>query len=204
MLNQKPLARFRSLYDTEATANTLTAGYMAAVERRYAIYRETPEVAANIRLMAEGLTCERPKLGFYLCGQYGTGKSTLAHAFAEALPILRNSPDAYIPIVDADRIAHLARHDEAKFHQLCNERMLIVEDMGKEPREVQSFGNPLYPMMELIEKRYYKQRFTIITTNVDSSEVKSLYDGRTADRMREMFTIIPFGGSSFRTDFLSA
>ncbi len=177
---------------------------MAAVERRYAIFRETKETAANIRLMAEGLTCERPKLGFYLCGQYGAGKSTLAHAFAEALPVLMQSADAYIAVRDADEIAYLAQHDYTKFRQLCSEPMLIIEDMGKEAREVQAFGNVHYPMAELLDQRCEQQLFTIITTNVDSSEVKGLYGQRVAERMREMFCIIPFGGSSFRADFLSA
>ncbi len=205
MLKRRPLvARFKSLFGVEETAETLKAGYMAATERRYATFRETQEISANIRAMAEGLCSERPKLGFYLCGKYGNGKTTLAHGFQEALPVLKQSADAYIKIMDADDIAQLAQHDYPTFRQLCIEPMLIIEDMGKEPREVQDFGNVHHPMAELLERRYDHQLFTIVTTNVDSSEVKTLYGQRVADRLREMFTIIPFGGSSFRADFLSA
>ncbi len=106
--------------------------------------------------------------------------------------------------MDANDISYLALHDYPKFRQLCIEPMLIIEDMGKESREVQTFGNVHYPLCELLERRYDLQLFTIVTSNVAPPKVKELYGQRVSDRLREMFCAIEFKSNSFRADFLSA
>ena len=61
-----------------------------------------------------------------------------------------------------------------------------------------SFGNPITPIIDIIEQRYAKKDITIITTNLDADGIKNKYGARVADRMREMMQVITFTNASYR------
>ena len=76
--------------------------------------------------------------------------------------------------------------------------MLAIDDLGTEPVEVLDYGNVLYPIVDLLTRRYDRQLFTVITTNLTSEEIRAKYGERIADRLNEMMTKIVFRDSSFR------
>lgn len=195
--------RFKSVYDTKTTAQLLWRGYQEEVKFRHGEFHQTREIINNTWAMARTLTCDRPKWGIFLYGNYGTGKSTLLKAFARQLKWIDGSGEdytkgGYIRIVDARDLAYMAACDRPAFQELCRTKMLGIEDLGKEPVEVMSYGTAYNPMKELLEKRYELMRFTIITTNMLAEDINGRYGYRISDRMKEGYETIGFEGDSFR------
>ncbi len=195
--------RFKSVYDKKKTANMLWRGYQEEVIYRHGAPRITPEIVNNIWHMAEALTADNRKWGLFLCGNYGTGKTTLLKAFARQLKRIDGSGEdytrgGYIRIVDARDLAYMAASNRPAFQELCRTKMLAIEDLGKEPVDVMAYGTAHSPVKELLEKRCDLQLFTVITTNMAPEDMTERYDGRIADRMREAFEVIAFNGDSFR------
>jgi len=73
--------------------------------------------------------------------------------------------------------------------------MYCFDDLGTE-NNLKYFGNECNVMAEIILSRYDKfishRMITHITTNLNSSEIESLYGIRVRSRMREMFNLISF------------
>ena len=76
--------------------------------------------------------------------------------------------------------------------------MIGIDDLGNEPAEILEFGNPIYPIVRLIEHRYNTQAFTFITTNLTPKEIREKYGARIADRFNEMLHVIVFRDISYR------
>ena len=105
--------------------------------------------------------------------------------------------DTGIIIVDAKDIAEYAK-DLKRFHDLRSQPLLAIEDMGREPVEVMSYGNVLNPVIDLLEYRYNQQLFTLITTNLIPQEIRERYGNRIADRFNEMLDILIFRNKTYR------
>ena len=102
-----------------------------------------------------------------------------------------------IEIVDAMEISIMSK-DYNKIRNLRSRSMLAIDDLGKEPAEVLSFGNVLSPVVDLLEYRYQHQLFTAITTNLVPDELQDKYGVRIADRFNEMLQPIVFQDVSYR------
>ena len=76
--------------------------------------------------------------------------------------------------------------------------MLAVDDLGIEPLEIQDYGNILSPMVELLTRRYDRQLFTMVTTNLTPQEIRAKYGDRIADRLNEMMVKIVFRNPTYR------
>lgn len=79
-----------------------------------------------------------------------------------------------------------------------DEKLMFIDDLGAERKEVQDYGNVLTPMIDLLEHRYAKRLFTVVTTNLDADQLGEKYGARLRDRFREMFIVVPFTNRSFR------
>ena len=77
--------------------------------------------------------------------------------------------------------------------------MLGIDDLGKEPAEIVDYGNILSPVVDLIEHRYDRQLFTVITTNLPPEKIREKYGDRIADRFNEMVGRIIFRNTTYRT-----
>ena len=77
-------------------------------------------------------------------------------------------------------------------------KALGIDDLGTEPAEIVDYGNPIYPVVRLIEHRYESQSFTFITTNLTPSEIRKKYGDRIADRFNEMLHVIVFQDVTYR------
>ena len=88
--------------------------------------------------------------------------------------------------------------DRKRFAELRSERLLAIDDLGKEAAEVLDFGNALSPVIDLLEYRYQHQLFTAITTNLTNEEITKKYGKRIADRFNEMLEVIIFQDITYR------
>lgn len=190
--------------------NLLAAHYMFEVEHRLNQMRLDENTVSNLRKMAHYLTKDKPKFGVMLCGTCGNGKTTLVFALRNAITFLKDrghfdhyrnpaSPyfDFELRIADVRDVIDIYK-DRARYVELRSERLLAIDDLGKEPAEVLDYGNVTNPLIDLLEYRYAYQKFTVITTNLNSKEIREKYGARIADRFNEMLEVIVFQDISYR------
>ena len=77
-------------------------------------------------------------------------------------------------------------------------QIMIVDDLGTEPREVMEFGNVYTPLIDLITRRYEEQLYTIFTTNRTPAQLKEKYGKRIVDSLNEMVKKVVFENESYR------
>ena len=191
----------------EQAVQLMIAAYEAEVEFRHGICRLDENTTKSINSLAECLTKQSPKFGLMFCGTCGNGKTTMLFALRSAISYLAragyiqtdNSTDSSsLLVVDAKDIVSYAREPN-EMKKLAARRMLAIEDLGKEAAEVLDYGNVINPAVDLLEKRYDNQLFTVITTNLRAREIREKYGDRIADRFNEMLDVIIFKGNSYRT-----
>jgi len=207
LLRQKStVPRFRLPLTESQAADLLLAAYKAEVAYRHRTFTETRGCTDSIRKLAHLLTDkESPKFGVMLCGTQGNGKTTLLYALRSAVNYLSDhnafadngSERIGLSMVCAKDVLHYATNYKF-FAELRRKPMLAVDDVGREPAEVLSYGNALTPLTDLIEYRYNNQLFTMLTTNLKAEEVTARYGRRIADRFNEMLDVIIFTDGTFR------
>ena len=186
--------------------NVLAAHYAMEVQRRHGTPVFDANTEANLLALARYLTQQDPRFGVMMCGTCGNGKTTLLYTLQSAINDL-NRRDHFaflgrefhigLMIVDAKDITEIAKDlDELKRYR--NHQMLAIDDLGKEPTEVFNFGNVVSPVVDLLEYRYNRQMFTVVTTNLTPKEIKEKYGARIADRFNEMLEVIRFQDISYR------
>lgn len=196
----------------QPAANLLAAFYAAEVRNRGRdVIWDAPTVA-HITALAEFITSDDVHHGVMFLGSVGNGKTTLMRAFQAAINYLdvrerhfHFMDDPYtgtpchprLDFYDARALAEKVK-DKKRFDAVKNTMLLAIDDLGTDPGQKLDYGNVLTPMSELLEYRYSRDLFTIITTNLDANEMEQKYDGRIRDRMREMFARIIFEQDSYR------
>lgn len=199
---------FRFPLKTEESYRLLYTAYAAEVQlrgRKLSMDAETTRVVAET---ARFLTSPQGiKTGMMFCGTCGNGKTTLMNAIGNSLEWMRNhdifvdseNKDLYdyLTILDAKRIATDMKNDTVA-SKIKRNTLLGIEDMGREPAEVLDYGNVFSPIVDLLEYRYSSRLFTIITTNLTSSQIREKYGMRVADRLNEMLHVVVFRNTSFR------
>lgn len=102
-----------------------------------------------------------------------------------------------IQIVDAKYIAYPCKNNYEAYRKLITVNMLGIDDLGTEPSEVMDYGNVYTLVIDLLTKRYEEQLFTIITTNLTTSQIREHYGDRIADRLNEMMEKIIFKNGTY-------
>ena len=193
-------SRFRFNLSLESAIVLLTASYKVEVERRQREFSLDDNTQSNLYRLAQYITAQTPRFGVMLCGTCGNGKSTLMYAFQQALNFLAdknhfdfmgNQFKPKMTIYDSYELSQLAR-DIKEFTLIKNKPLLGIDDLGNEPVEILDYGNPIHPIIRLIEYRYINQSFTFITTNLTAKEIRTKYGDRIADRFNEMLHIIKY------------
>lgn len=157
------------------------------------------ETTQAIIKTANLLVADDGKLGILYCGKCGNGKSTMLHAIAGMLDCLceRGKSKDMMTVLSARKIAELST-DNVIFSNICNQPLLGIDDLGTEAPEIVNFGNIIRPLTQLLEYRYDRQLYTIITTNLPPKDIGTIYGERVADRFRETITPIVFTSKSYR------
>lgn len=185
--------------------NALYGYYKREVERRKNEFVMTDELKQQISEVGDFLTTETRYYGLFLPGSIGNGKTTMLKAIRDLLIYLVESGrirycegDKYPRFVTARDMVNIAK-DADEFRSLKSTKYLILDDLCEEPAEVLSFGNYIYPFVELLEYRYEQMLPTFISSNFGAVDLEEKYHSvRVSDRMKEMFKIISFKEESFR------
>jgi len=153
------------------------------------------------------------KKGIYLCGNVGSGKTTLMDILNKcnfpyperrfgilqcrrvAASYLEHGPKG----IEAHTIKAVEiRNDETKLKHVC------YDDLGAE-RQVVYFGNHINVMEEVLQDRYaHFSKHGLLshfTSNLTMDEVETMYSLRCASRLREMCNIVVLGGGPDSTDW---
>ena len=195
--------RFRLPMEQEQAKRVLLCAVKAEVEYRCRRFEMNSHVEQQAATIAGWLTDGGSAFGLLLCGGCGNGKSTFVKAFQQILNQMQLR-DEYgrgyrgIRIMDARGIARMCKGDWREWEHICDLPMLAVDDLGIEPLEIQDYGNVLSPMVELLMRRYDRQLFTMVTTNLTPQEIRAKYGDRIAARLNEMMVKIVFPNPTYR------
>lgn len=190
-------------------ANGIYAAMKAEVESRGGEFEFDEDTRAHILAAAQWLINPRGSMGLMFCGLYGNGKTTLAKAVGQLIAHVTEHERGYSgrremkfttakDVCDLCAASERFQEERTAYKRLFTEPMLIIDDLGEEPREVMVYGMIHTPMVDLIAARYAAQRMTIITTNLEVDDLREKYGPRIYDRFREMLTPIVFRNESYR------
>ena len=188
-------------------------------DRNFVLDRDT---SRHIAATAQWLTSETDStFGLILAGYKGNGKTTMMYALQKLVNELSGRYRAFahmgdyfrpaLRIVHAREVVSLCLDDKAEYRRLFDRDMLGIDDVGTEPKEVEQYRNVLEPLVDLIEHRYQRRKFTVISTNMPFSiwtdkegirhvndTMEGRYGPRMADRLNEMCRRITFANPSYR------
>lgn len=180
----------------------LRGAFEAQVELRGGAVQYDEMTTKNLRKVAETLAGDSHKFGLLLAGTCGNGKTTTMRAVQSIVQLLNNTYYRYDErignrLLEAKEIAQLSgKTEQLTAYQTIP--LLFLDDLGREPTEVMQYGNVTSPITELLEYRYNQRLTTIVTTNLEPSEIREKYGDRIADRFNEMFVVVRYTGSSYR------
>ena len=181
----------------------LLAAYQAEVERRHRVFERNEHFDEQLNLIANYLTGGSKKFGLMFCGLCGNGKTT----WAKALQLLASGLNLKNPINNlyyvftlwnAKDLAMRSKGNYNDWRNVMRYQLMIVDDLGTEPREVMEFGNVYTPLIDLITTRYEEQLYTIFTTNLTPAQLEEKYGKRIVDRLNEMVEKVVFENESYR------
>lgn len=184
----------------EELPNLLRECYIAEVRKRPVPYSDDETTLRHIAAASQWLSQGR-KPGLLLYGNVGSGKSTLARAIAVLIKTLY--PPSFqdsrcLRSISALELSEAAKSDPDRFTRVKHSELLAIDDLGIEPSAVKVWGNELNPIVETLYYRYDRQLFTIVTSNLNSEDLRAKYGERVADRVAEMFDRVSFTNNSYR------
>ena len=181
----------------------IRGAFEAQVELRGGTVEYDEMTTKNLRLVAETLAGDSHKFGLLRAGTCGNGKTTTMRAVQSVVKLLNNTyynrsgQRIGNRLLEAKEITQLSDKD-GQLTVYKTVPVLFLDDLGREPTEVLKYGNVSSPITELLEYRYNQRLTTIVTTNLEPSEVRQKYGDRIADRFNEMFALVSYTGVSYR------
>lgn len=186
--------------------NAIYAAWKAVVEKRGGTFDLSDQTREQIRQTAEWLTDPHGKPSLLLCGLCGNGKTSLAlglkwlieYVIEKELGFTNRKEVDYSTAKGIAETRSMSSSTDPSLIRFSNAEMLIVDDLGEEPKEVMVFGMIHTPIIDLMTARYSSQRLTIFTSNLNTDEIKAKYGERVYDRLRESCDIVLFTNDSYR------
>ena len=193
-LQQTTLNRYRWNMDSALVYEKLLWHYHRRVTESGRYYNDSLAVKEAIRTIARFMTDKEDyHFGIMLCGQPGNGKTTLMQSLYDLCRFMGEHPLS----TSGKRVIDSVEQG-LPLGAFQDEKLMFIDDLGAERKELQEYGNVLTPMIDLLEHRYSRRLFTVVTTNLDASQLGEKYGARLRDRFREMFIVVPFTNKSFR------
>lgn len=157
-----------------------------------------------------GNTLLDPNKGLFLFGPIGTGKSTIL----KALRIYEGWMNRYAFAFSNNRLGYhftsaaeiSLRYAESGIDGIAKYTVrelmtdLAIDELGREPTDAKHYGTNLNVVQTVLQLRYEcrHQFYTHVTTNLTPDSISSKYGVYIADRIKEMFNLIPMEGVSRR------
>lgn len=194
---------FKLSYDLPTTLEYLFSAIAAEVEYRGGTIKESEVLNNQLRRVASWLCEDNTKNSLFLAGQCGNGKTTFLRAIQNlvtALGIKSNlSNKTFAPgLYGAKQLATICKSNPSQWQSIINQELIVIDDIGTEPREIVDFGNVINPIAELISYRYEALLPAIYSTNLSPSSIAEVYGKRVADRLKETAEIVVFSNASYR------
>lgn len=205
LLQQRTTAHaFRLPLAVDDAYRLLYSAYKVEVERRGLALIMDDDTTRIVAEVARYLTTSAPR-GLLFCGTPGNGKTTLVLALQNAVAWLRTHgmlpPEQMhydldvVRMVEARQVVATYKTEKARYQRVG---VLAIDDVGTEAVEVVDYGNVSEPITELIEARYARRLFTIVTTNLTGQELRQRYGVRLVGRLNEMMHVVVFKNQSYR------
>lgn len=143
--------------------------------------------------------------GILLNGRYGSGKTVLMNAVRETYNVCvdhwGNTDILKMRIVKSSQIVNSFRKEDNDI-EISNysSGILIIDELGREQKEVNIYGTILQPMAQVIQDRYDrgKQTFAICNFKLETLGSDEYYGKMIGDRIRQMFNELELSGESRR------
>ncbi len=178
--------------------------YKAEVEKRGRTFKDDADTNRHLELVAKWLTGESSKIGLFLYGEPGNGKTTMANAIRTLIGMLYGNESHYedrkgVVSVSALELSAIVKEEQnQRLRNLKTTELLHIDDVGTEPASIKVWGNEVSPLTEILYRRYDQMLYTVITSNLSDEEILPRYGGRISDRFREMFAYLAFENRSYR------
>ena len=178
------------------TANELTAYMQRKME---VLLDEQPDWDGTLTNTAEvqkivHWLLNGKKTSLILQGGVGCGKTIFARALAQTLAV-RNLCPYFIPM---DKLVKITKQDNEVPEFVYENRIIVLDDVGTEPLEVNIYGNRYELFNEILYARYAKRQPTILTTNFTWDVLRQKYGERIMSRLTEMCDRLVFMGNDLR------
>lgn len=199
MMQNTPQDYFKWEISHEMAKMIISQAYAIEVRTRKGNVQESQGLESIIERVAAHMVSPK-KSGMIFMGGVGCGKTTMVYALRRAHNYLYpNHKDKGIVIVDSSDIILQAQKQKNEEEYKTTDDLLAIDDLGKEPTEINIYGSIVQPIVEIFEQRYNRMLPTLVTTNLERKQVAEKYGRRIADRFNEMFTVVNFPMESYRT-----
>ncbi|NJK96527.1 MAG: AAA family ATPase [Bacteroidales bacterium] len=193
-----------NLYDFDTCVRIIERKGKEFYGEQFRIYQEDHDLIAKLLayILKDEETCMKNtislKKGILLTGPVGCGKTTLMNLLRLFQPgnnryIMKSCRDVSFEFIQ-EGYSVILKYGKQAFNQ-DKPKMYCFDDLGTE-NNLKYYGNECNVMTEILLSRYdmfvSRQMITHITTNLNSSEIESLYGIRVRSRMREMFNLVSF------------
>ena len=182
----------------------ITRAQMAMADRKnfspFVIDDSNREV---INLLYKYITYQKselnPFIGVIFNGTYGCGKSVLAETLCMVLNDLTWSEKNKIESVHAVELAEQIKKVGVIPYA---HKPLLIQDLGKEKKEINNFGTIVNPISELLAIRAEYGAMTFGSTNMKIESFKDAYKEFISKRITEHVNLVFLPGTDRRPSFL--
>ena len=138
--------------------------------------------------------------GIMLMGKYGCGKTIIMESIVEMYNTIISELFIQRPLITFIKSINLLENLKQNSILPYSKRPLVIDEFGREPKQIMNFGNLRSPVIELLCERHDAGTWTHGTTNftLETLSAENQYGRMTGDRIKSMFNFIELKGNSRR------